>query len=76
MSANLPENRETVALLPIFDEKRHPGRTEEQMEMAKKSLFMKCMEVSSCVCTIPCFQNDGMIILPNPTVGDSGAIAA
>lgn len=45
LSANLAENRETIGLLPIFDEKRHPGRTEEQIEIAKKSLFLKCMEV-------------------------------
>ena len=45
MSANLAENRETIALLPIFNDKRHPGRTEEQIEIGKKSLFLKCMQV-------------------------------
>jgi len=45
LSAILAENRETIGLLPIFDDKQHPGRTEEQIEIAKKSLFLKCMEV-------------------------------
>jgi hypothetical protein len=47
--ANLAENRETIALLPIFDEKRHPGRTEEQMDLAKKNLFLQCMQAGHLV---------------------------
>lgn len=38
-------NRETVALLPIFDKARHPSKSKKDIALLKKQLFMACFKV-------------------------------
>ena len=43
--ANEEANRETIALLPIFDETRHPRASAVQLRELSKILFLECMRV-------------------------------
>lgn len=45
LDANRSANRETIALMPIFDGKRHPKVKEKDWPAVKKKLFLLCLQV-------------------------------
>jgi len=45
LNANDGQNRETIALLPIFDKKLHKHVSKSRRRELKKLLFLKCIKV-------------------------------